>query len=73
VLSRFAGAADDLTEALIVNPFDPDEVATAMHQGLVMNLEERRERHTALLAKVRHNTARHFCAVFLAHLRAPSN
>ena len=73
VLSRFAGAADDLTEALIVNPFDPDEVATAMHQGLVMSLEERRERHAALLAKVRHNTAKRFCATFLAYLRASSN
>ena len=70
VLSRFAGAADDLTEALIVNPFDPDEVATAMHQGLVMSLEERRERHAALLAKVRHNTAKRFCASFLSYLRA---
>src|SRR6201998_1790270 len=34
VLSRFAGAADELTEALIVNPFDADEVATAIHPRL---------------------------------------
>ena len=71
VLSRFAGAADELTEALIVNPFDADEVAAAMHEGLVMALEERQERHKALLAKVRHTTARHFCEQFLSFLRNP--
>ncbi len=71
VLSKFAGAADELTEALIVNPFDADEVAAAMHQGLVMPLEERRERHARLLAKVRHTTAQLFCECFLAYLRMP--
>jgi len=71
VLSRFAGAADDLTEALIVNPFDPDAVAAAIHQALTMELAERKERHTALLAKVRHTTARRFCETFLAYLKNP--
>jgi trehalose 6-phosphate synthase len=70
VLSRFAGAADELTEALIVNPIDADEVAAAIHQGLVMSLEERRARHDALFQKVCHTTARLFCETFLAHLRA---
>ena len=36
VLSRFAGAAHELTEALIVNPFDPDAIADAMHLALTM-------------------------------------
>jgi len=70
VLSRFAGAADELTEALIVNPFDPDEIAEAIHQALVMDLDERRARHLALLEKVRHSTARRYCDVFLRHLEA---
>jgi trehalose 6-phosphate synthase len=69
VLSRFAGAADELTEALIVNPFDADEVAAAMHQGLVMSQPERRERHAALLAKVRYTTAQRFCEDFLTYLK----
>ncbi len=34
ILSRFAGAAEELTEALIVNPYDSDEIAEAMHIGL---------------------------------------
>ncbi len=70
ILSRFAGAADELTEALIVNPFDADEVAAALHQGLVMSLEERRERHASLFEKVCHTTAQHFCEQFLKLLRA---
>ena len=68
---RFAGAADELTEALIVNPFDADEVATAIHQGLVMPLDERRDRHASLLAKVRATTAQRFCEQFLSYLRTP--
>jgi trehalose 6-phosphate synthase len=68
VLSRFAGAADELTEALIVNPFDADEVAEAIHTALTMPLQERQSRHKSLLAKVRHTTARRFCSDFLDHL-----
>jgi trehalose 6-phosphate synthase len=71
VLSRFAGAADELTEALIVNPFDADEVAEAIHLGLTMGLDERRERHEALLAKVRHTTAARYCEEFLGYLKDP--
>jgi trehalose 6-phosphate synthase len=68
ILSRFAGAAEEMTEALIVNPYDADEIAEAMHIGLSMELEERRERWQALNAKVTANTARQFCTVFLRHL-----
>ncbi len=72
VLSRFAGAADELTEALIVNPFDADEVAEAIHLGLTMGLEERRERHEALLAKVRYSNASRYCEAFLGYLKDPN-
>ncbi len=68
VLSRFAGAADEMIEALIVNPFDADEVAEAIHQALTMPLDERKSRHEALAAKVRHTTARRYCESFLGHL-----
>jgi trehalose 6-phosphate synthase len=71
VLSRFAGAADELTEALIVNPFDADEVAEAVHVGLTMPLEERRERHEALYAKVCETNASRYCERFLAYLKDP--
>jgi trehalose 6-phosphate synthase len=70
VLSRFAGAADELTEALIVNPFDPDEIAAAIHQALTMELDERRSRNKALQEKVLQSNARSYCEVFLRHLTA---
>lgn len=68
ILSRFAGAAEELSEALIVNPYDSDEIAEAMHIGLSMELEERRERWQSLHRKVSANTARRFSTVFLGHL-----
>ncbi|MDP2378691.1 trehalose-6-phosphate synthase [Reyranella sp.] len=65
VLSKFAGAAHELTEALIVNPFDPDAIADAVHLGLIMPVAERRERHAALKAKVLRTTAQVYCRRFL--------
>ncbi|MGH7042858.1 MAG: alpha,alpha-trehalose-phosphate synthase (UDP-forming) [Acetobacteraceae bacterium] len=68
ILSCFAGAAAELAEALIVNPFDPDEIANAMHTALTMRLEERQARHTALRTRVWNATARRFSEHFLAAL-----
>ena len=68
VLSRFAGAAEDLVEALIVNPYDPDEVAEAMQQAITMPIEERRERHRALLQRVRERDVQHWRESFIAAL-----
>ena len=74
VLSCFAGAAEQLTDALIVNPYDPEAVAAAMHQGLAMQLEERQARHKSLLACIRASSARQFCQSFMAVLSvAPSD
>ena len=44
VLSQFTGAARDLPEALIVNPYDIEQSAAAMHLGLTMSPEEQRAR-----------------------------
>jgi trehalose 6-phosphate synthase len=73
ILSRFAGAADELTDALIVNPYDVDEIAEAMHAALTMSLEERRERHRALRQRVWHSTARRYCEIFLSYLTPDSD
>jgi trehalose 6-phosphate synthase len=69
ILSRFAGAAEELTEALIVNPFDADEIADAMHEALAMPLAERLRRYGALRARVWDTTASKYCATFLRHLQ----
>ena len=49
VLSEFAGAAAELTGALIVNPHESDAVAAALKRALGMPLPERRERHGPML------------------------
>ncbi len=48
VLSRFAGAALQMRDALIVNPFSPEEVSEALHQALTMDLPERVRRWESL-------------------------
>jgi trehalose 6-phosphate synthase len=53
VLSRFAGAAEQMRDALLVNPYDTEATAQAIQRALHMPLAERRERHAALLANVR--------------------
>jgi trehalose 6-phosphate synthase/phosphatase len=54
ILSEFAGAVDELTDALIVNPYDIEGVATAMHQALTLDGAERRRRMTRLREQVLH-------------------
>jgi trehalose 6-phosphate synthase len=65
VLSRFAGAAEDLAEALIVNPYDLDDVANAIQTALNMPLRERQERQRALLKRVRTRDVKRWRADFL--------
>lgn len=53
VLSRFAGAAEQLEHALMVNPYDIDGTAEVIQQALQMPLQERQARHQQLLARIR--------------------
>jgi trehalose 6-phosphate synthase len=70
VLSKFAGAAEDLQEAILVNPYDIDAVALALHRGLTMPVEERRERYQCLTARVRENDVTSWRRRFLETLAA---
>ena len=53
VLSRFAGAAEQLREALLVNPYDTEGMANSIQQALQMPLAERQARHQQLMARIR--------------------
>ncbi|MGM0586174.1 MAG: alpha,alpha-trehalose-phosphate synthase (UDP-forming) [Pseudomonadota bacterium] len=53
ILSRFAGAAEGLADALIVNPYDREETADAIRQALEMPLAERRERWERMMSRLR--------------------
>ncbi|TFZ06900.1 alpha,alpha-trehalose-phosphate synthase (UDP-forming) [Ramlibacter henchirensis] len=68
VLSRFAGAAEQLKEALLVNPYDTEGTAAAIHLALQMPLEERRERHQSLLATLTRYDVHWWCDSFLQTL-----
>jgi trehalose 6-phosphate synthase len=70
VLSCFAGAAHELAEALLVNPYDLERVAEAIWQGLEMPLEERKERWTAMMATLRRNDANAWRRRFVEALTA---
>jgi trehalose 6-phosphate synthase len=73
ILSRFAGAAIELGRALLVNPYDPESVAGAIAQALVMPLEERRARHRDLLAAILGYDIVRWQREFLATLRGDAD
>ena len=68
VLSEFAGAAAEMGEALLVNPYDEDETASTVERALLMPAEERRERMAALGSRVERNNAVAWSERFLADL-----
>ena len=53
ILSRFAGAAAQLKDALLINPYSKDEISDAIHQALQMPKEERVRRWQAMSESVR--------------------
>ena len=64
VLSKFAGAANELDTALIVNPHDIDGMARTIATALSMPLTERRMRWEAMMAKLRGQTIQTWFADF---------
>ncbi len=73
VLSEFAGAAAELTDALLVNPYDLDSVAATIHAALEMPEAERRARMQGMRERVRahdvHLWARQFVSALTAEAR----
>ncbi|MDO8876298.1 MAG: trehalose-6-phosphate synthase, partial [Pseudolabrys sp.] len=71
VLSRFAGAARELSAALLVNPYDSEGVAIAIDRALAMPLAERRQRHAENYAVLLRNDLSQWAEQFLATLERP--
>jgi trehalose 6-phosphate synthase len=72
VLSRFAGAAREMREALLVNPYDIGAMSEALHRALMMPPEERERRITHLRRRVSRHTIQDWMDdIFaeVAHLR----
>lgn len=70
VLSSLAGAAQELTGALLVNPYDNASVALALQQALAMPLLERRSRHASMLKALRANSIANWHESFVSRLTA---
>ncbi|MBU2017658.1 MAG: trehalose-6-phosphate synthase, partial [Alphaproteobacteria bacterium] len=51
-LSRFAGAAMQLKDALLINPYSPEEMSDAILRALAMPLDERKRRWRAMMDSV---------------------
>lgn len=68
ILSRFAGAAAQMREAIIVNPFSQEDVADAMRRALAMPLDERRKRWRALMDGVERDDVMAWRDSFVASL-----
>jgi len=72
VLSRFAGAAQELGAALLVNPNDLDDVAEALKRALDMSLKERRQRWDASMEVLENNDITRWRNAFLEALMHPA-
>ncbi|MBI2217229.1 MAG: trehalose-6-phosphate synthase [Candidatus Rokubacteria bacterium] len=68
ILSRFAGAANDLRDALLVNPYDIDDVAGAVHRAVTMERDERRRRMRRMVSQVQEHSVYRWAAMLLAEL-----
>jgi len=56
LLSRYTGAARELADALLVNPYDTDELADAMYEAYIMPEKERRKRMRRMRSQIRNHT-----------------
>ena len=65
LLSEFAGAADEMTDAIVTNPYFTDGLARDLDRALRIPLEERKARHARLLAVVERTNAQSWAASFL--------
>jgi trehalose-6-phosphate synthase len=69
ILSEFAGAAEELTEALLVNPYSIDQIATTLKEAVEMPLEEKRLRLARLRERIESNNLDSWSGKFLSALR----
>jgi trehalose 6-phosphate synthase/phosphatase len=69
LLSEFAGAAAEMGEAFLVNPYDEDRTAEVLERILDLPVEDRRERMAALHRRVHRNTVFAWSERFVSLLR----
>ncbi len=70
VLSQFAGAKNELQDALQVNPYDQTSITHAIARALTMAHEERKQRHARMLAQLMVQDVTKWCHDFVTALEA---
>ncbi len=70
ILSKFTGAAEDLKEALVINPYDMEGTARTLREALGLSGHERKLRSEALAARVEIDSAASWRDNFLTDLEA---
>ena len=76
ILSQFTGASRELQDALIVNPYDVEDLAEAIHRALTMPPEERADRIRRLQNTIKDRNVYRWAAnivTALAHLKIPAS
>lgn len=68
VLSPFTGAARELTDALLVNPYAVDEFAEALYRALTMPVEEQQQRMRRMRAQVEENNIYRWAGTLLSQV-----
>jgi trehalose 6-phosphate synthase len=72
VLSRFAGAADELPQAIIINPLDPLDTVESLRAALTMPLSERKQRWQAMYEHLREHDVRRWRETYVRALEGES-
>ena len=68
ILSRFTGASHELRDALMVNPYDVEDVAAAIHRAVTLDPDDRRSRMSRMRAHVREHNIFGWAGLLLAEL-----
>jgi trehalose-6-phosphate synthase/HAMP domain-containing protein len=68
ILSRFTGASQELRDALLVNPYDVEDTAEAIHKAITLSAEDRRSRMSRMRSQVREHNIYGWAGLLLAEL-----
>jgi hypothetical protein len=68
ILSRFTGAARELADALLVNPYDIEQMAEAIRTALEMDIEEQKARMQRMRRVVRDNNIYRWASTLISEL-----
>jgi trehalose 6-phosphate synthase len=68
ILSRFTGASQELRDALLINPYDVEDTAEAIHTAITLSAQDRRSRMARMRSQVREHNIYGWAGLLLAEL-----